>query len=50
MSVVCVAIAMEGKLFGLLFVGGIVVFVVSLLGLGSLLSWQFGKTQPPVLE
>ncbi|MEH1793024.1 hypothetical protein [Nostoc sp.] len=31
------------------FVGGIVVFVVSLLGLGSLLSWQFGKTQPPVL-
>ena len=32
------------------FVGGIVVFVVSLLGLGSLLKRKFGKTQPPVLE
>lgn len=32
------------------FVGGIVVFVVSLLGLGSLLAWKFGKAQPPILE
>lgn len=32
------------------FVGGIVVFVVSLLGLGSLLTWKFGKAQPPILE
>jgi hypothetical protein len=32
------------------FVGGIVVFVVSLLGLGLLLSWKFGKAQPPILE
>jgi hypothetical protein len=32
------------------FVGGIVVFVVSLVGLGSLLTWKFGKIQPPILE
>ncbi len=32
------------------FVGGIVVFVVSLVGLGSLLTWKFGKVQPPILE
>ncbi len=30
-------------------VGGIVVFVVSLFGLGSLLVWKLGKRQPPVL-
>ena len=32
------------------FVGGIVVFVVSMVGLGSLLTWRFGKAQPPILE
>ncbi len=32
------------------FVGGVVVFVVSLFGLGSLLTWKFGKVQPPILE
>ncbi|MBW4426362.1 MAG: polymer-forming cytoskeletal protein [Nostoc desertorum CM1-VF14] len=32
------------------FIGGIVVFVASLLGLGSLLTWKFGKAQPPILE
>ena len=32
------------------FVGGIVVFVVSVVGLGSLLIWKFGKVQPPILE
>jgi len=32
------------------FVGGIVVSVVSLLGLGSLLAWKLGKAQPPILE
>jgi len=30
-------------------VGGIVVFVVSLFGLGTLLFWKLGKAQPPVL-
>lgn len=32
------------------FVGGIVVSVVSLLGLGSLLTWKLGKAQPLILE
>ncbi|PZV09522.1 MAG: hypothetical protein DCF22_18405 [Leptolyngbya sp.] len=32
------------------FIGGIVVSVVSLLGLGSLLAWKLGKAQPPILE
>jgi len=32
------------------FVGGIVVAVVSLLGLGALLTWKLGKAQPPILE
>lgn len=32
------------------FVGGIVVLVVSLFGLGALLTWKFGKVQPPILE
>jgi len=32
------------------FIGGIVVSVVSLLGLGSLLTWKLGKAQPPILE
>jgi len=32
------------------FVGGIVVSVVSLLGLGSLLTWKLSKAQPPILE
>lgn len=32
------------------FVGGIVVVVVSVIGLGSLLTWKFGKVQPPILE
>ncbi len=32
------------------FVGGIVVSAVSLLGLGSLLAWKLGKTQPPLLD
>ena len=31
------------------FIGGIVVFVVSVVGLGSLLTWKFGKVQPPFL-
>ena len=30
--------------------GGIVVFVVSLLGLGTLLAWKLGKVPPPVVE
>jgi len=32
------------------FVGGVVVFVVSLFGLGSLLTWKLGQAQPPILE
>ncbi len=32
------------------FFGGIVVSVVSLLGLGSILVWKLGKAQPPILE
>ncbi len=32
------------------FIGGIVVSVVSLLGLGSLLLWKWGETQPPISE
>lgn len=32
------------------FIGGIVVFMVSVVGLGSLLTWKFGKVQPPILE
>ncbi|MEA5623490.1 hypothetical protein [Nostoc sp. UHCC 0251] len=32
------------------FFGGIVVSVVSLLGLGSILAWKLGKAQPPILE
>lgn len=32
------------------FIGGIVVSVVSLIGLGSLLAWKLGKAQPPILE
>lgn len=31
------------------FLGGIVVFMVSLFGLGTLITWKFGKAQPPVL-
>ncbi len=31
------------------FLGGIVVFFVSLFGLGALIAWKLGKTQPPVL-
>jgi hypothetical protein len=31
------------------FLGGIVVFFVSLFGLGALITWKFGKAQPPVL-
>ncbi len=32
------------------FVGGIVVFITSIFGLGSLLVWKLGKRQPPILE
>ena len=32
------------------FIGGLVVCAVSLLGLGSLLTWRFSKAQPPILE
>jgi hypothetical protein len=31
------------------FLGGIVVFFVSLFGLGALITWKLGKAQPPVL-
>lgn len=31
-------------------IGGIVVFCVSLFGLGALLAWKLGRAQPPVLE
>lgn len=31
------------------FLGGIVVFLVSLFGLGTLITWKLGKAQPPVL-
>jgi hypothetical protein len=32
------------------FVGGIIVFFVSLFGLGALLAWKLGRMQPPILE
>jgi hypothetical protein len=31
------------------FLGGIVVFAVSIFGLGTLIAWKLGKAQPPVL-